>query len=75
MRANEFISEAKVGKISKQQQQATRGLNIFSKKINVNATTIPIAKFTPIPPLLFIKETATAIKVKINAEIGKLNFL
>ena len=34
MRANEFISEAKVGKISKQQQQATRGLNIFSKKID-----------------------------------------
>ena len=34
MRANEFISESKVGKISKQQQQATRGLNIFSKKID-----------------------------------------
>jgi hypothetical protein len=34
MRANEFISEAKVGKISKRQQQATRGLNIFSKKID-----------------------------------------
>lgn len=34
MRANEFISEAKVGKISKHQQQATRGLNIFSKKID-----------------------------------------
>jgi hypothetical protein len=34
MRANEFISESKVGKITKQQQQATRGLNIFSKKID-----------------------------------------
>ena len=34
MRASEFISEAKVGKISKRQQQATRGLNIFSKKID-----------------------------------------
>jgi fatty-acid desaturase len=34
MRANEFISEAKMGKISDQQQQATRGLNIFSKKID-----------------------------------------
>ena len=34
MRANEFISEAKFGKISKQQQHATRGLNIFSKKID-----------------------------------------
>ena len=34
MRANEFISESTVGKISKRQQQATRGLNIFSKKID-----------------------------------------
>jgi hypothetical protein len=34
MRASEFISEATVGKISKRQQQATRGLNIFSKKID-----------------------------------------
>jgi hypothetical protein len=30
MRANEFISESKKGKISTRQQQATRGLNIFS---------------------------------------------
>ena len=30
MRATEFISENKKGKISKRQQQATRGLNIFS---------------------------------------------
>jgi hypothetical protein len=30
MRANEFISEGKKGKISTRQQQATRGLNIFS---------------------------------------------
>jgi hypothetical protein len=34
MRASEFISEAKIGKISKRQQQSTRGLNIFSKKID-----------------------------------------
>lgn len=34
MRANEFVSEAKMGKLSKQQQQSTRGLNIFSKKID-----------------------------------------
>lgn len=33
MRANEFISESTVGKISKRQQQSTRGLNIFSKNI------------------------------------------
>jgi hypothetical protein len=30
MRATEFISESKKGKISPRQQQATRGLNIFS---------------------------------------------
>ena len=34
MRANEFVSESKVGKISKRQQQASRGLNVFSKKID-----------------------------------------
>jgi hypothetical protein len=34
MRANEFVSESKVGKISKRHQQSTRGLNIFSKKID-----------------------------------------
>ena len=34
MRANEFVSESKMGKISPRQQQATRGLNIFSKKID-----------------------------------------
>jgi len=33
MRANEFVSESKVGKISKRQQQSTRGLNVFSKSI------------------------------------------
>jgi hypothetical protein len=30
MRANEFISESKSGKITKRQQQPTRGLNIFA---------------------------------------------
>lgn len=30
MRANEFLNEAKKGKISKRQQQATRGLNVFA---------------------------------------------
>ena len=35
MRASEFISESKVGKISNRQQYATRGLNIFSKKIDI----------------------------------------
>jgi hypothetical protein len=30
MRANEFVSESKNGKITKRQQQPTRGLNIFA---------------------------------------------
>ena len=30
MRANEFLNEASKGKISKRQQQATRGLNTFA---------------------------------------------
>ena len=30
MRANEFLKEARKGKISKRQQQSTRGLNIFA---------------------------------------------
>jgi hypothetical protein len=34
MRANEFVFESKVGKITDHQRQSTRGLNIFSKKID-----------------------------------------
>jgi hypothetical protein len=34
MRAREFVSEARAGKISKRQQQSTRGLNIFAKKMD-----------------------------------------
>jgi len=34
MRANEFVVESKIGKVSAQQQQPTVGLNVFSKKIN-----------------------------------------
>jgi hypothetical protein len=46
-----------------------------SKKTNEKATAIPMARFIPIPPLRFIAETETAIIVRINAEIGILNFL
>ena len=34
MRANEFIAESKMGKVSDQQQQPTVGLNVFSKKLD-----------------------------------------
>ena len=34
MRANEFIAESKMGKVSDQQQQSTVGLNVFSKKLD-----------------------------------------
>lgn len=34
MRANEFVAESKMGKISDRQQQSSVGLNVFSKKID-----------------------------------------
>jgi hypothetical protein len=34
MRATEFVSESKKGKISARQQQSAPGLNVFSKKID-----------------------------------------
>ena len=34
MRANEFITESKMGKVSAHQQQPTVGLNVFSKKLD-----------------------------------------
>lgn len=34
MRAHEFLTEVQAGKISKRQQQATRGLHVFSKKMD-----------------------------------------
>ena len=36
MRAHEFLIEKQVGKISKRQQQSTRGLHIFSKSIDTH---------------------------------------
>jgi len=47
----------------------------LSKKINMNASVIPTARLIPIPPLLLKEATATAIMVKINAEIGILQRL
>ena len=38
---------------------------ILSKKTYINIRPTPIAKFTPVPPLLFLKANATAIIVKI----------
>ena len=34
MRAHEFLIEKQAGKISKRQQQSTRGLHVFSKRID-----------------------------------------
>ena len=48
---------------------------ILSKKTKAKASAIPMARLSPIPPLRFIDETATAIMVSINAEIGMLYFL
>ena len=38
---------------------------ILSKKTYINIRPTPMAKFTPVPPLLFLKANATAIIVKI----------
>ena len=46
---------------------------ILSKKIKRKPKLIPNAKLTPIPPLRLKDETATAINVKINDEIGILH--
>ena len=48
---------------------------ILSKNIKRNPMAMPKAKFTPIPPLLLNEETETPIRVKINAEKGKLHLL
>ena len=48
---------------------------ILSKNTNIMAIQIPKARFTPIPPLRFLEDTATAIIVKINTDTGKLHFL
>lgn len=47
----------------------------LSKNTNIIAIVMPKARFTPIPPLLLIEDTATAIIVKMNTETGKLHFL
>jgi hypothetical protein len=64
MRASEFISESTVGKISKRQQQSTRGLNIFSKKINsydrlydLNRLMMAVASSDGINPIVMDAES------------------
>lgn len=47
----------------------------LSKNIKTIPILIPIARFTPIPPLRFTEDTATAIMVKIYAETGRLQRL
>ena len=48
---------------------------ILSKNIKRKPSVIPNARFRPIPPLLLKEATATAIKVKINADMGILQRL
>ena len=64
MRANEFVSESKIGKISKRQQQATRGLNVFSKKIDsydrlydLNRLMMAVASSDGINPIVMDAES------------------
>jgi hypothetical protein len=64
MRASEFISESKVGKISNRQQYATRGLNIFSKKIDsydrlydLNRLMMAVASSDGVNPIVMDSES------------------
>lgn len=64
MRANEFMSESKNGKISHHQQQATRGLNVFSKKIDsydrlydLNRLMMAVASSDGINPIVMDAES------------------
>ena len=43
---------------------------IFMLKMYINATTNPINIWKPVPPLDFLPETETAIRVKIKAATG-----
>ncbi len=45
--------------------------NILSKKTKPKATAIPMVRFIPIPPLLFIEEIADALGKSVNSIRGK----
>lgn len=56
MRANEFVSESKKGKISSRQQQATRGLNIFAdnqfdRQYDLNRVMMAVACSDGVSPI------------------------
>jgi len=53
----------------------TKTPKTLSKKINKNPKVIPIAKLTPIPPLLLKEDMETAIIVKIKEARGKVYLL
>ena len=64
MRATEFVFENKNGKISKRQQQSTRGLNVFSKKIDsydrlydLNRLMMAVASSDGINPIVMDAES------------------
>ena len=72
MRASEFINESQQGKISNRQQQSTRGLHVFSKKMDtydrlydLNRLMMAVASSDGVNP----------IKMDVDAEswVGKHN--
>ena len=48
-------------------------LNIFISKINEKANPIPNARFNPVPPLVFLQDRDTPIRVRIIYAIGLNN--
>ena len=70
MRANEFVAEGKMGKVSNQQQQSTVGLNVFSKKID------SYDRFYDLNRLMMAVASSDGINpIEMNAEswVGKHN--
>lgn len=67
MRANEFITEQKKGKIKKRQQQPTRGLNLFrdSEKANSDYTLYRLSMATA------MSDGVTPINIDGESWIGK----
>jgi hypothetical protein len=70
MRASEFINESQQGKISNRQQQSTRGLHVFSKKIDSYDRLYDLNRL-----MMAVASSDGVNPIKIDAEswVGKHN--
>jgi hypothetical protein len=70
MRASEFITEAKMGKISKRQQQSTRGLHVFAKKMD---TYDKLYDLNRLMMAVACSDGVNPIKMDAESWVGKRN--